>query len=231
MPVHDAAERARLYRDDLVGSAAWRSLKTAMDLWCACWFWPTDEIEHAPLPSTFADPPGAARRRPAPGGRRCASSTWELEFPDVFREPRSGFDAMLGNPPWETLQPNSMEFFSNIDPLYRSYGKQEALRRQTEYFADMNVEREWLDYSSRFTNDSNWMKQTASPFGDPQKSDKGQDRFALGRGQENDETHARWREARGPFVRLWRSSASVRASGRREGVYVQALPSNPPMPC
>ena len=196
MPVQDAAERARLYRDDLVASAAWRSLQEAMDLWCACWFWPTDEIEHAPLPSTFADSPDATRAVAWRLAGEMRFFHWELEFPDVFRQAGSGFDAMLGNPPWETLQPNSMEFFSNIDPLYRSYGKQEALRRQTEYFADMNVERDWLDYSGRFANDSNWMKQTASPFGDPQKSDKGQNRFALGRGQENDEIHARWREAR-----------------------------------
>ena len=196
MPVHDAAERARLYRDELVGSDAWRSLKEAMDLWCACWFWPVDDVDDASLPSSFADPPEATRAV----ARRVATSMrffhWELEFSDVFREAGSGFDAMVGNPPWETLQPNSMEFFSNIDPLYRSYGKQEALRKQTEYFADMNVERSWLDYSTRFKNDSNWMKYVASPFGDPQKSDKGQHRFALGRGQENDETHARWREAR-----------------------------------
>src|SRR5207249_3240224 len=64
---------------------------------------------------------------------------WELEFPDVFRIKGSGFDAMLGNPPWETLQPSSKEFFSNIDPLYRAYGKQEALRFQTEYFADEEI--------------------------------------------------------------------------------------------
>ena len=66
---------------------------------------------------------------------------WELEFPDVFREEGAGFDAVLGNPPWDIAKPVSMEFFSNIDPLYRSYGKQEALRKQTEYFEDEAVER------------------------------------------------------------------------------------------
>ena len=111
MPVHDAAERARLYRDELVGSAARRALEDALDLWCACWFWPADEIEHAPLPSTFADPPPATRAvvRRIAGEMRFFH--WELEFPDVFREAGSGFDALLGNPPWETLQPSSMEYF------------------------------------------------------------------------------------------------------------------------
>ena len=42
-------------------SKEWRWLKDAMDLWCACWFWPVDEIEHAPLPTSFADPPEETR--------------------------------------------------------------------------------------------------------------------------------------------------------------------------
>ncbi len=196
MPVRDAAERARLYREEFAGSSAWRALKDAMDLWCACWFWPADDIHHAPLPSAFAHPPNETRAT----ARRIATAMrffhWELEFPDVFRQAGSGFHAMLGNPPWETLQPSSKEFFSNLDPLYRSYRKQEALARQAEYFADLNLERAWLDYSSKFANDANWMKRSASPFGNPQASDKGQDHFAFGRRQQNKELHARWREAR-----------------------------------
>ena len=61
LPVQDAAERARTYRERLLGSPAWRSLKRGMDLWCACWFWPADEIDCAPLPSTFTEPPDETR--------------------------------------------------------------------------------------------------------------------------------------------------------------------------
>ena len=196
MPVHDAAERARLYRDELVGSDAWRSLKEAMDLWCACWFWPLDDIDHAPLPSTFADPPDETRAV----ARRVASEMrffhWELEFPDVFRKARTGFDAMLGNPPWDIAKPVSKEFFSNLDPLYRSYGKQEALNRQSDYFADAAVERDWLDYGARFRAQSNFMSHAASPFGDPDENDAGPGRFTITRGGKGLELHARWRAAR-----------------------------------
>ena len=196
MPVHDAAERARLYRDELVGSAAWRALEDAMDLWCACWFWPADEIEHAPLPTTFADPPPATRAI----ARRIAGEMrffhWELEFPDVFREAGSGFDALLGNPPWDIAKPVSKEFFSNLDPLYRSYGKQEALDRQSECFADIAVERDWLNYTARFRAQSNFMSHAASPFGDPEENDTSQDRFTIARGHKGRELHDRWRSAR-----------------------------------
>jgi hypothetical protein len=45
---------------------------------------------------------------------------YELELPEVFfpeRAPgaRRGFDAVLGNPPWESLQPLAREFFAAFD--------------------------------------------------------------------------------------------------------------------
>ena len=196
LPVQDAAERARIYRDRLLGSPAWRSLKGAMDLWCACWFWPVEELERAPLPSNLADP----REETRVVAERIAAEMrffhWELEFPDVFREAGSGFDAILGNPPWDIAKPVSKEFFSDIDPLYRSYGKQDALRKQTDYFATVAVERNWLEYAARFRAQSNFMGHVAGPFGDPEENDKGPGRFTVVRGNRNFELHDRWRQAR-----------------------------------
>jgi hypothetical protein len=195
LPVQDAAERARRYREDLLGSSAWRSLKEAMDLWCSCWFWPADDLACAPLPTSIASPTAETRKVAARVAAEMRFFHWELEFPDVFREHTSGFDAMLGNPPWETLQLSSTEFFSNIDPLYRAYGKQEALRTQSRFFVDVAVERHWLDYSAQFASSSNWMKHTRDPFGDPKKSE-GADRFTIVRGNDNLLLHDRWRSAR-----------------------------------
>lgn len=203
LPVQDSAERARLYREELLGSPAYCSLKAAMDLWCACWFWPADDLEHAPLPTSMAMPPDKTRAIAERVAARKRFFHWELEFPDVFRAPGSGFDAMVGNPPWDIAKPNSKEFFSNIDPLYRSYGKQEALRYQTSYFADEEIERAWLDYNADFRAQSNTMGYVASPFGDPIENEKSQDRFSIVRGGENDMLHARWRSVRaksGGFV-------------------------------
>ena len=196
LPVQEAAERARRYREDLLGSAAWRSLKDAMDLWCSCWFWPADEIGCAPLPTTLASPTDDTRRVAARVAADMRFFHWELEFPDVFRQSGSGFHAILGNPPWDIAKPNSMEFFSGIDPLYRSYGKQEAIRRQSAYFDDAAVERDWLDYNALFRGQSNFTGYAASPYGDPEDNDKSQDRFSISRGYENKELHARWRRAR-----------------------------------
>ena len=200
LPIQDSAARARLYREELLGAAEWRSLKQAMDLWCACWFWAADELDRAPLPTTFADPPAETRAAADRIAAEMRFFHWELEFPDVFREPGAGFDAMLGNPPWETLQPSSMEYFSNIDPLYRSYGKQEALRHQTAYFETAATEHDWLDYNGRFASFSNWMKLAGRPFGDPDSSDKSTNRFAVARGRQNMHLHERWRQSRSQAV-------------------------------
>ena len=201
LPIQDAAERADVYRTELLGSREWQSLREAMDLWCACWFWPADEIGHAPLPTSFADPPEETRSVAEAVAARHRFFHWELEFPDVFREEGAGFDTVLGNPPWETLQPNSKEYFSNGDPLYRAYGKQEALKKQKEYFDDPATERQWLDYAARFASDSNWMKHCGEPFGDPDEHEKSANRFSIVRGKLNSELHRRWRKARAESTR------------------------------
>ena len=127
LPVQDAAERARRYRDHVIGSPAWRSLKEAMDLWCACWFWPTDRIDCAPLPTTFTAPPPETCSVTAGIAAEMRFFHWELEFPDVFRTAGSGFDAILGNPPWDIVASRSPWSSSPTSiRLYRSYGKQEA---------------------------------------------------------------------------------------------------------
>ena len=195
LPIHDAAERADVYRKELLGSPEWRSLKDAMDLWCACWFWPADEIEHAPLPTRFADPPEETRAVAKEVAARHRFFHWELEFPDVFCEEGAGFDAVLGNPPWENYQPNPEEFFSNEDPLFRTYGRPLKRVRQREMFqSEASVERRWLDYVGRFKEFSNWVRNCANPFGDPEARTRNTTSFSLGRGGK--QLHQRWSEVR-----------------------------------
>jgi hypothetical protein len=196
LPVHAAGDRARMYRDEVLGSPDYRALVRAMNLWCACWFWPLRDIAHAPLPTTLATPStetlDAADRLSA----RKRFFHWELEFPDVFNAERSGFDAILGNPPWDIAKPSSKEFFSNIDPLYRAYGKQEAIDRQTEYFVDPDIEERWLDYNGDFRAQSNLVSYAGFAFGDPDLVQKPDDRFKIVGGGANLELHERWRRAR-----------------------------------
>ena len=196
LPVRDPAALAERYRREFLGSSDWQSLKEAMDRWCACWFWPTNELDFAPLPTDFTDPSTETRRICERVVSEMRFFHWELEFPDVFREEGSGFSAVLGNPPWEIAKPNSLEFFSDHDPLYRSYGKQEALNKQEKYFRHDDIEDLWLDYRSRFRALSNFTSHAARPFGDPEDAEKPTQRFTIALGKPGSELHDRWRETR-----------------------------------
>ena len=121
---------------------------------------------------------------------------WELAFPDVFCEPGSGFDAVIGNPPWDIAKPNSKEFFSNHDPLYRGYGKKEALDHQKKYFKNEDIEFAWLDYQAGLKSGVHYFKYRAKPSGSPEDYEKSVDRFSLGRGKANQALHHQWAEER-----------------------------------
>jgi hypothetical protein len=197
LPVQDAAERARIYRDELLGSPAYKSLKTTMDLWCACWFWPAEALEVAPLPSTLSNPAEATSNIAKQITNEMRFFHWELEFPDVFNRAGSGFDAILGNPPWENLQPNPEEFFSSYDPLYRAYGRLAKNEQIKSLFSgNIATEKDWIDYSASFNNMSNWVAYAGKGFGDPVLSESSNDRFTIQRGKANDEIHSRWRYIR-----------------------------------
>lgn len=111
-----------LARIGAIGSPLGR-WKAVLDLWCACWFW--DLPDAAPPPAAFPDLaarvlgraaglPAHTARRYLERARRIARARrffhWALEFPEVFYDaqghPRAdaGFDAIVGNPPWEMLR-------------------------------------------------------------------------------------------------------------------------------
>ncbi|NLE56061.1 MAG: SAM-dependent DNA methyltransferase, partial [Lentisphaerae bacterium] len=117
--INDIAERTRQYAA-MRQSPEFIALKDAFDLWCAIWFWPGKYLDRAPLPNAFAlerlDPDTLEIIRNTAAQNRFFH--WELEFPDVFNDKTFGFDAILGNPPWDIAKPKSQEFFSMHDPLY-----------------------------------------------------------------------------------------------------------------
>lgn len=198
MPMHRSFDRREIYQREFIGSRHWRTLKEEMDLWCACWFWPLDDesIGHAPLPTTFVKPSEQTRSIAKRIARDINFFHWELEFPDVFHRLGSGFDAILGNPPWNVAKPASKEFFTNIDPMYNSYGKQEALLRQSQYFTDRTIEQSWLEYIARFRAHSNFAIYASNPWGDPSENENSKHRFAIVHGPSNLKLHDRWRRSR-----------------------------------
>jgi hypothetical protein len=60
---------------------------------------------------------------------------WELEFADVFAE-RSGFDLMLGNPPWIKVEWNEKALLGDFDPRFdiRKLSAQDTSNRRQSVF-------------------------------------------------------------------------------------------------
>lgn len=201
MPIYDYEERRHEYEKYFGPGTAYRHLRNAFDTWCAIWFWPGDQLDLAPMPVDFLKTSSETQALVENLRKKYHFFHWELEFPDVFTAAHRGFDAIIGNPPWEVQKPNSKEFFSNVDPLYRGYGKQEALQRQQLYFEhDAAVETDWLAYSARLKALSNWVKYVAHSFGDQvwldNKGNKHHDFPLASKFSESAADHATWNAMR-----------------------------------
>ncbi len=85
---------------------------------------------------------------------------WALEFPDVFKKDgEGGFNATIGNPPWNVLQPNTQEFYVPYIPEFRKYKKQEAIRRISElHIKHSEIAERWQNFEGRFKEASAYFK-------------------------------------------------------------------------
>lgn len=138
--------------------------RDAYDAWCAIWFWPADALALAPRPSDLHAPREASQSIIRQLAELHRFFHWELEFPEIFA--RGGFDAMLGNPPWDVQKPNSKEFFSAHEPGYASLDKQAALAWQRDAFARVPaLEHAWIAHQARHKAFSNWVTHTCQHQG------------------------------------------------------------------
>ncbi len=127
--VDDLAARAPAQARDryaeYLESDAYRQRKLVADTWTAAYFWPlTPTAPAAPTQSTFVrlqegDPDAlsdAQRELIDTLAESHRFFNWRLAFPDVFGgkgDTKTGFDVVLGNPPWERIKLQEKEFFGN----------------------------------------------------------------------------------------------------------------------
>ncbi len=98
-------------------------LRCACDLWCAAFFQPKiGQVEQEECITTEKISRCLHRGEGSVGVLRIAEEIssrvrffhWPVEFPDVFlkQDGPSGFDVVLGNPPWERIKLQDKEFFA-----------------------------------------------------------------------------------------------------------------------
>lgn len=149
--VSEVAWAAQRYTDLLTDDQTVRARRVA-DAWCAAFLGP--KTADAPAVTTrtleqFAD--GSAPEQLVAHVDALAARHrlfhWHLEFPDVLRVPDdgpadvpygwvSGFDAVLGNPPWETLQMSEKEFFAAREPAIANAPNAAARKRMIDQLVD-----------------------------------------------------------------------------------------------
>ncbi|MBI5294603.1 MAG: hypothetical protein HY869_03940 [Chloroflexi bacterium] len=97
--------------------------KLAADLWTAAFFWSfTPDGVRAPTTQSVRQAQVDPKILPADMVQTAQKLTnryrffhWGLEFEDVFSQ-NSGFDVILGNPPWERLNLEEQQFFEALRP-------------------------------------------------------------------------------------------------------------------
>ena len=92
-------------------------------------------------------------------GKSAGAFCWELAFPELYFEPdpdrdgvrrreQSGFDAVLGNPPWDKVRPFQKEFYSQFDAAIRDFQGQTLKKRVAQLAPPGSpAHREWLAYN------------------------------------------------------------------------------------
>ncbi len=181
-------EKAVLFRRQVEQDEQRRTLKTICDLWVATWFWRQPPVDvpandpYWPPPldgqiyrelvlllhgeqrqfATFDSTPYLKEVERIV--EQVRPFHWELEFPELYFTsdglPRfdSGFNAVIANPPWDTVKPNSREFFSAYDPGFRELERAVAEQRQDELVQDAEIRVAWNDYVHTIENQVDYIR-------------------------------------------------------------------------
>ncbi|RMG39037.1 MAG: hypothetical protein D6732_04610, partial [Methanobacteriota archaeon] len=146
----------------LLTSPNYVSIKRRMDLWTALWFISHDEF--VKFKDRFSG--NGFKRMLAEGDPefdrivfRYANEVkffhWELEFPEVFE--KGGFDAVIGNPPWEKIKVETKEFLVNYHPLIDIYASKEMKVVKKRLLQSDSIQKEWLHYNNQVLSLTNYI--------------------------------------------------------------------------
>lgn len=139
------------------------------DAWCSAFMW----IKNADAPRAVTHGVFRSLEDPAASGASQATHDeiarlrdqyrffhWHLEFPEVFAVPEDGrgvssatgwaggFDCVLGNPPWDSVELKEQEFFAQRSPKIAAVGKADARKKLiAELAADPDTRQLFDEYA------------------------------------------------------------------------------------
>jgi len=170
----DVKRKAELYSQMRSGGAWWRNWVGA-NLWTAGFFTPMTERTERLVPTheDVQDYLASGRGKPQTIAAAQALAVergffhWPLEFPEVFAG--GGFDAVLGNPPWERIKLQEEEFFAVREPEIAHAPNKAARqrlidqlpRRRPELAAEFAAAKHAAEAGSRFVRTSERFPLTA----------------------------------------------------------------------
>lgn len=107
--------------DGILGSTAYQHQKQVADAWCAAFVWPKQPGELSDVAPTddlwrqLRDGQGQSPilliKTVADVAAQYGFFHWHLQFPQIFA--RGGFDVVVGNPPWERVKLQQLEYFAS----------------------------------------------------------------------------------------------------------------------
>lgn len=72
---------------------------------------------------------------------------WELAFPTIWQDGQGGFDAIIGNPPWDRIKLQEVEWFAERRPAI-ALATKAADRKKLITALQANNDALWLDYTA-----------------------------------------------------------------------------------
>ena len=84
---------------------------------------------------------------------------WGYHF-DKIIEKRGGFDAIITNPPWESVEPNAKEFFAEYsNSVFKNKMSLNDFKLELEHLlSDEEIKNAWLEYQSRFIHQREYFR-------------------------------------------------------------------------
>ncbi|MFF7066672.1 Eco57I restriction-modification methylase domain-containing protein [Streptomyces pseudovenezuelae] len=167
-------------------SAAYVQDLHAADAWCAAFVWPKQEgAPEAPTDQVFRALRGRDQSAVPDDTHECILRLrdqysffhWHLEFPEVFSVPESGvgvqpgtgwaggFDAVVGNPPWDSVNFPETEFFAVRAPEISATNNTAARKKKIRDLKDdpdtAQLHREYEDAKRKVYGESHFWRTSA----------------------------------------------------------------------